>query len=55
MGPEGKYEWVKEGYLYKYVTNHFENLKRFKDDVKIINNYDGQIIFEEIKQYSEKF
>lgn len=52
---EGKYEWVKEKDLPKYVTNHFENYKAFQRDLDEIKNFEGNIRFSEIVHKSVKF
>lgn len=52
---EGKYEWVKHNCLPEYVTNHFEDYKVFQNDIDNLNNFDGNIVFEEITHLSEKF
>lgn len=52
---EGNYEWVKEADLFTYVTNHFESLARFKEDIEMIKNHDGQIKFEELDHFTDKF
>lgn len=52
---EGKYEWVKEKDLKKYVTNHFESWRSFQRDLREIRNFREEVKFEEIIHYSEKF
>ncbi len=52
---EGRYEWVKEKDLFTYVTNHFESMDRFKEDIRVIQDFNGQIAFDEIDTYTEKF
>ncbi len=52
---EGKYEWVKEDLVFDYVTNHFESLDQFKEDVATLKNFTGQISFHEIDHLTDKF
>jgi 8-oxo-dGTP pyrophosphatase MutT (NUDIX family) len=52
---EGKYEWVKEENLYKYVTNHFENMDAFRAQVDAIRNFNSNVSIEEIDHWSSKF
>lgn len=52
---EGKYEWVKEENLPKYVTNHFESYKAFQRDLDEIKNFTGVPKFTEVIHKSVKF
>ncbi|OGM31012.1 hypothetical protein A2630_01610 [Candidatus Woesebacteria bacterium RIFCSPHIGHO2_01_FULL_44_10] len=52
---EGKFEWVGEKDLKRYVTNHFESWGAFEQQVKEIQNFDGHIALQEIDHQSEKF
>lgn len=52
---EGKYEWVNESDLKKYVTNHFESWKNFANQIKMLKEFDGNVAVEEIEHLSEKF
>jgi len=52
---EGKYEWIKKGEFKKHVTNHFENFESFIRDISIIDNFNGQVIFEEFEHFTEMF
>lgn len=52
---EGLYEWVKESNLNEYVTNHFEGDDGFQRDIKLLNDFNGGVIFEEYDMYTEKF
>jgi ADP-ribose pyrophosphatase YjhB (NUDIX family) len=53
--PEGKYEWVHESKIYTYVTNHFESMDSFKRDIKLLNEYDGNITFVEFDHFTKSF
>jgi 8-oxo-dGTP pyrophosphatase MutT (NUDIX family) len=52
---EGKYEWVEKKDLLNYVTNHFESIEQFKKDVALIDNFKGEIYFEEVIHKTTKF
>lgn len=52
---EGKYEWVKESDLKKYITNHFESWEGFEAQLDGIRKFNGSISLVEEKHYSEKF
>jgi len=52
---EGKFEWVDEGSLESYVTNHFESYSVFKKQIEEIKSFNGWSSFEEIVHFSVKF
>jgi len=52
---EGKYEWVNEKDLKKYVINHFESFAAFKQQIQEIKSFDGNVKLQEINHESEKF
>lgn len=52
---EGKFEWIKEKNLTTYVTNHFESMDRFKEDIALIQNFHGKIRFDEIDHLTSNF
>ncbi|WKZ30427.1 MAG: NUDIX hydrolase [Candidatus Dojkabacteria bacterium] len=52
---EGLYEWVSKEQFKEKVTNHFENFDSFLRDIDIIEQFDGQITFDERVEYPEKF
>jgi len=52
---EGKYEWVERNDFKKNVTNHFESYEAFKRDIRIIDNFDGKVLFEEFEHFTEMF
>lgn len=52
---EGKYEWVDEGDLKNYVTNHFENFAAFQEQIKLVKDFKGNLVLQEIDHESSKF
>ena len=52
---EGKYEWVNEKDLKSYVTNHFESFAAFQEQIKLVKNFRGNLILQEIDHESSKF
>lgn len=52
---EGKYQWVSQKDLPKYVTNHFESYAAFKKQIDLINGYKGKLTLIEEEHFSQKF
>jgi len=52
---EGKLKWVDKKDLKSYVTNHFESFSSFREQLKQIKNFKGEVTFLEINYLSSKF
>lgn len=52
---EGKFKWVNETGLKNYLTNHFESFASFRELLRQIKKFKGQVTFLEINYPSSKF
>ncbi len=52
---EGKYEWVKKSEFKEKVTNHFQSFEEFLHDIHWIDNFKGDLFFEEKMHFTDKF
>jgi hypothetical protein len=52
---EGDYAWIAEKDFANKVTNYFENKAAFDHQVEVLNNFKGQVIFEETDYYGGNF
>lgn len=52
---EGKYEWVDQADLRKYITNPFEPIDEFLKYLYEASGFNGKVSFNEIECWSEKF
>lgn len=51
----GKFKWINEKELNKYVTNHIENEKDFRSQIDEINKFNGNVTIEEVVHESSKY
>jgi ADP-ribose pyrophosphatase YjhB (NUDIX family) len=52
---DGKFERVNKSDLLTYTTNHFVSQKQFIKDINMVDNFNGEIFFEEIDHLSDKY
>lgn len=52
---EGKFEWVRESEVEKYLTNPFGTIERFHQEVNLAKSFNGNVHVEEIDHYTKKF
>lgn len=52
---EGEFDWVDEDNMRTFITKPYEDIDEFMKYVDQVDNFSGQISFEEIDHWSEKF
>lgn len=52
---EGHFEWVSKSQFPEKIINHFDSYDAFLEDIRQIDQFDGQIEYQEFIHYPENF
>lgn len=52
---EGKFEWIKINEIRKHIKNPFDTIETYENTFKLIDDFTGSIIFEELDHPTQDF